>query len=106
MATAAVKKARRERPEDGGIEWHEELNAFECLGCFEFEEIRKRADRTPDRLAELRELLIIEHTECWQFEDPKMARDARKYRSERKRRENLKARAGGALDRQSVSWRG
>jgi hypothetical protein len=92
------KTAKRERPEDGGIVWHEEYNAFECLGCGEFEEIRKRADRTPAKLAELREMLIADHTECWEFDDPRMARDARKYRKEKKRRENLAA--------QRVSWRG
>jgi hypothetical protein len=97
---------KRERPEDGGILWHEKFNAFECLGCAEFTEIRKRADRTPDRLEELKELLVIEHTECWEFDDEQKARDARRYRSERKRRENLTARASGALDRQSVSWQG
>ena len=92
------KTAKRERPEDGGIIWHEQYNAFECLGCGEFEEIRKRADRTPGKLAELKELLIADHTECWEFDDPKMARDARRYRKEKKRRENLAA--------QRVSWRG
>jgi hypothetical protein len=92
------KTAKRERPEDGGMVWHERFNAFECLGCLEFEEIRKRGDRTPARLAELHELLVIEHTECWQFDDPQMARDARKYRKEKKRRENLAA--------QRVSWQG
>jgi hypothetical protein len=94
-ATAAV---RRERPEDGGVVWHERLNAFECLGCTEFEEIRSRALRTPAKLAELRELLIADHTECWQFDDPRMARDARRYRSEKKRRANLAA--------MQTTWRG
>lgn len=105
-ATAAARKAKRERPEDGGIVWHERFNAFECYGCGEFEEVRSAAKRTPDKLAELRELLVADHTECWDFDDPKMARDARKYRSEKKRRELLKSRAGAVLDRQSVSWRG
>jgi hypothetical protein len=98
-AALPVKTSRRERPADGGIVWHEEFNAFECYGCNEFEEIHKRADRTPDRLEEMKELLIIDHTECWQFEDPKMAADARKYRSEKKRRENLAANGrNGVLD--------
>ena len=111
---------RRERSEDGGVVWRERWNAFECLGCCEFEEIRKRGDRTPAKLAELRELLVADHTECWEFDDPKMARDARRYRSEKKRREllspqrhgpvaggpDLKNRAASALDRQAVSWRG
>lgn len=96
MATAG--KARRERPEDGGIVWHEDFHAFECLGCTEFEEIHKAADRTPDRIEEIKELLIIEHTECWKFDDPRMAADARRYRKEKQRRQNLAA--------QRVSWRG
>jgi hypothetical protein len=83
---ALGKPTKRERPEDGGIVWHKEWHAFECYGCGEFEEIRKSSARTPDRLAEMREFLIIDHTECWQFDDPKMAADARKYRSEKKRR--------------------
>lgn len=98
--------SKRVRPEGGGMVWHEQLNAFECYGCSEFTEIRIRALRTPDKLAELREMLIVEHTECWEFDDPRMARQARRYRTERKRRANLKERAAGALDRMSVGWRG
>jgi hypothetical protein len=105
MATTSAR-TKRERPEDGGIVWHEQYNAFQCCGCGEYEEIHAPSRRTPDKLQELRELLVIDHTECWEFDDPRMARDARKYRSEKKRRENLKARAAGALDRQSVSWKG
>jgi hypothetical protein len=90
--------SRRERPEDGGLIWHEKWNAFECYGCGEYEEIRKSSDRTPERLMELLELLIIEHTECWQFDDPKMAADARRYRKDKTRRANLAA--------QKTSWRG
>lgn len=92
-----VPRAKRERPEGGGIVWHERYNAFECVGCSEFEEIRNRAHRTPAKLAELRELLIADHTECWEFADVKMARDARRYRK-RKKQLNLAS--------QRVSWRG
>ena len=91
MATAVMSKTKRVRPKDGGIVWYEEFDAFECYACGEFEEIGNRAHRTPDKLAELRELLVIDHTECWQFDDPKMAADARKYRKEKKRRENLRS---------------
>lgn len=104
--TMPAMKARRERPEDGGVEWHERFHAFECYGCGEYTEIRDPSKRAPDRLAELRELLVIDHTECWEFDDAKMAANARKHRSERKRRDNLKSRAGRALDRRGVSWRG
>ena len=78
--------------------WREHLNAFECQGCDEFEEIRQRSLRTPEKLAELREMLVADHTECWEFSDPRMARDARRYRKESKRKANLAA--------QRVSWRG
>jgi hypothetical protein len=89
---------RRERPEDGGIAWHEKLHAFECLGCGEFHEVHSAARRTPDRLAELREFLVVDHTECWEFADPQMARDARRFRKRKKLERNL---AG-----QRVAWRG
>lgn len=85
------KTPRRERPEGGGVTWFEELNAFECHGCGEFEEIHKRSDRTPAKLAELKEMLVADHTECWEFDDPKMASDARRYRTKKKLRENLAA---------------
>ena len=102
MATTALK-AKRERPEDGGLEWHEALRAFQCLGCGDWEEIHRHADRTPERLAELKEELIADHTECWEFDDPRMAREARKHRKEKKRRELL---ANAGLARQRTSWRG
>ncbi len=89
---------RRERPADGGIVWREELNAFECRACSEFEEVRSARRRTPESLARMKELLIVEHTECWEYADAQMARDARRYRKEKKRRENLAA--------QRTSWRG
>jgi hypothetical protein len=92
-----MKATKRQRPEDGGVEWHEELNAFECLACFEFLSVRRR-DRNPEKLAELKELLIIDHTECWEFDDPRMARNARRFRREIKRQSNLAA--------QRTSWRG
>jgi len=95
---AARKTLRRERPADGGMTWHERFNAFECHGCDEFEEIRKRGDRTPEKLATLRELLVVDHTECWEFDDPRMAREARRYRKKKKLGENLAA--------QAASWRG
>ena len=103
MGTAVVgyqtRRRKRVRPEDGGIQWHREIHAFECLGCGEFICLGKRSDYdNPERIEELKELLIIEHTECWEFDDPQMAANARRYRKEKKRRENLAARR--------VSWRG
>jgi Na+-translocating ferredoxin:NAD+ oxidoreductase RnfC subunit len=79
----------RARPEDGGVVWHERYNAFECLGCGECEAVGNRARRTPERLAELRELLVMDHGECWEFADARMAAEARRYRKEKKRRQLL-----------------
>jgi hypothetical protein len=98
--------AKRVRPEDDGIVWLPQFNAFICYGCMQYEEVHAASRRTPEKLAELREFLALDHTECWEFDDPRMAADARKFRSEKKRRELLKRRAGAALDRQAVSWRG
>jgi hypothetical protein len=93
----------RARPADGGIVWREELNAFECYGCGEFEEVHSAARRTPEKLAETKELLIKDHSECWEFDDPRMALDARRFRKEKKRRELL---AGRGLAGQRTGWRG
>lgn len=104
FSARVAKKVKRERPEDGGIEWRDSFQAFYCSGCDEYEEprdwsqIRRKADRTPSNIAAARELIVIEHTECWEFDDPQMARDARKYRKKKKARENMA--------RQAVSWRG
>ncbi|MGA9071029.1 MAG: hypothetical protein WB424_12280 [Terracidiphilus sp.] len=62
-------------------------------------------DREPDRLAELHEGLIMDHTECWEFDDPAEARERRRYRKEKKRREILRT-GGFGLAAQCVSWRG
>lgn len=94
--------ALRDRPEDGGMIWHPRLNAFECLGCEEMLPQRRLTWNSPERLAEAREMLVLDHTECWQFGDSRMAAQARKYRKNRKRRELLRGRAGGAFDRMAA----
>lgn len=101
--SSALKMTKRERPEDGGILWHERLNAFECLGCGEFEEVRSRHLRTPEKLATIKELVIADHVECWLYDDAEMARKARRYRKAKAQRENQ---ATAGLARQAVSWRG
>jgi len=40
LMSPRLRPTKRERPEDGGVQWHEKFNAFECLGCGEFAEIR------------------------------------------------------------------
>lgn len=102
---------KRVRPEGGGLDWIPHFNATHCLGCDEWESVHRAVWSDPERLAAHMEALVIDHTECWEFNDPKMARDARRYRKEKKRRELLKGRVGNAFDRMSVaaqreSWRG
>ncbi len=96
---------KRERPEDGGMVWHAHLNAFECLGCTEMMPQRRAVWNDPERLAETRELLIVDHTECWEYNDARMARLARRFRKELKRQQLL-ANGGRGLAAQQVSWRG
>lgn len=88
----------RERPVDGGIEWHADLNAFYCCGCEEWIPVRSKVWSDPERLLAMREALVADHTECWEYDDPRMARNARRFRKEAKRQSNLAA--------QRVSWRG
>jgi hypothetical protein len=90
--------ARRERPDDGGVVWHARANAFECLGCGEMLAFGdRRIWGNPERLAEVKELVVKDHEECWLYQDAEKARQARRYRKERKRRERLVTRAARAL---------
>ena len=89
----------RTRPENGGIVWHDRAHAFECLGCGEIVEMRRRAEyENPEHVATMRELLVVDHTECWEYADPRMARLQRRFRKEAKRQKNLAAQSG--------AWRG
>jgi len=97
-ATSAARKARRERPGNGGVVWHARVNAFECLGCGEWLPQRRAVWNDPEELAQMRELLIVDHTECWEYDDPRMALLARRFRKEAKRQKNLAA--------QRVGWSG
>jgi hypothetical protein len=84
-ALQARLPGRRVRPDDGGIVWHARVNVFECQGCGDLMAQGRRTARDPERLAMTRELLVLDHTECWEYGDPRMARLARRYRSEVKR---------------------
>lgn len=77
--------ARRERPEGGGIVWHARANTFECQACEELVPQRRAVWNDPERLAAVRELLVLDHTECWEYGDPRMAKLARRYRKGLKR---------------------
>jgi hypothetical protein len=96
--TGSAKGEKRKRPEDGGMEWHADLNAFECLGCGETIPVWRRTWTNPEALASMRELLVIDHTECWEFNDARMAQLQRQYRKRLKREKNLAA--------QRTGWRG
>jgi hypothetical protein len=79
--------------------WRDRLNAFECYGCGEFTQLSSRRQRDdPEYRLMMWELLIVDHTECWEFDDPEMALQARKHRKRKKLLANLAA--------QNVSWRG
>jgi hypothetical protein len=74
--------------------WHARANVFECQGCEELMWQRRQVWNDPERLAEVRELLVLDHTECWEYGDPRMAMLARKFRKGVKR-EKLLAGARG-----------
>lgn len=82
----------RARPENGGIVWHARANAFECEGCGELIAQGRRVWMDPERLVIVRELVVLDHTECWEFDDPRMAKLARRFRKGLKREKLLRAR--------------
>lgn len=85
----------RLRPADGGVVWHHDLNAFECLACEEKIAVISRAVwLNPERLAIFRELMVLDHAECWQYCDARMARMQRRFRREVKRQMKLEKRKG------------
>lgn len=76
--------------------WHARLGVFVCLACEEEYAVRSRAIRSnPERLMMFKEMLIIDHTECWEYDDPRMAKLQRRFRKELKRQKNLAARRVG-----------
>jgi hypothetical protein len=75
----------RARPENGGIVWHARANALECEGCGELIAQGRRVWMDPERLVIVRELVMLDHTECWEFDDPRMAKLARRFRKGLKR---------------------
>ena len=88
----------RPRPDDGGMEWHHDINAFECLGCLDHISVRPSVYRDPEALLSMKELLVLDHTECWLYLDAAQARKARRFRKNSTRRKLLSA--------QKTVWRG
>jgi hypothetical protein len=66
------------------------MNTFECEGCGELMAQRRAVWTDPEELAMVRELLVLDHTECWEYDDPRMAKLARKFRKDVKRQMLLK----------------
>ena len=89
----------RERPPGGGVYWRDEVHVFECLGCMETIEVPARIYRSPEALAEHREMLELDHENCWRYGSVELARNARRYRKDETRRKLL-AQAG-----RRMGWR-
>lgn len=88
--------ANRSRPTDGGIVWHGRTNLYECLGCGEFMPLLgRRRSENPETVARIRELMVLDHTECWEYADARMARLARRFRKEVKRQLLLQRKGQG-----------
>ena len=82
----------RERPLGGGVYWHERLHALECMGCMSTIEVRRAIYEDPERLATIRQLLELDHEDCWRYGDVQHARDARNFRKDRDRLKKLSPR--------------
>jgi hypothetical protein len=76
----------------GGIKWHACVAVFECLGCGELFAMRRRGAQNPEAVATVREMLVLDHTECWEYDDPRMAKLQRRFRKGVKRQKLLMGR--------------
>lgn len=77
----------RERPLGGGFYYHEGEHHFDCQGCLAVIEVRRLIYGSPELLASIKQLLEMDHADCWRYAS---AEDARNARSNRKDRDRLK----------------
>lgn len=59
--------------------------SFHCTGCMTDIPVRKHTFTNPERYVEFLEMVVLDHTECDQYQDIKRAEAARKFRKEVKR---------------------
>lgn len=69
------------------LQYDPRTQSFYCTGCMELTEVRRKVYQNPEALESMKELMALDHAECGNYADPVMARHARKYRKEAKRRE-------------------
>ena len=77
------------RPLGGGVYWHEKDHALECMGCLVLIEVRRSIYSDPELLATIRQLLELDHEDCWRYADAEAARHARNFRKDRERLKKL-----------------
>jgi hypothetical protein len=79
----------REKPLGGGIYWHEKEHALECAGCLSLIEVRRVIYCDPELLATIRQLLELDHEDCWRYASAEAANNARIHRKDRDRLKKL-----------------
>lgn len=65
--------------------YDEYRQAFHCLCCYDVIEIPRSTMRDPESFVLLRELAELDHCECGNYQDARLARNARRWRKEMKR---------------------
>jgi hypothetical protein len=75
-----------------GVEFNQRTCSLRCLHCFEEIEIRRAVAQDPHQFVEFLELVQMDHSECANYSDVRMARSAREFRKEAKRLEILSRR--------------
>jgi hypothetical protein len=79
----------RDKPLDGAVYWHEKEHVLECMGCLSLIEVRRVIYGNPELLATIRELLALDHEDCWRYASAEDARNARNHRKDRDRLKKL-----------------
>lgn len=67
------------------VTFDEKTCSFYCTGCMTNTPVRRRTFESPDKYVEFLEMVVLDHTECDQYQDMKKSEAARKFRKEVRR---------------------
>jgi hypothetical protein len=76
---------------DSTVTYNERDQVFECSACEDCFPISRSSLRDPEEFVRILELAQLDHKDCHTYKEPRMARNARRFRKEVNRRLLVKA---------------
>jgi hypothetical protein len=70
---------------EGTVSYRERTNTFYCQECESHTPCPRRILHNPEKFVEMLELVNLDHTECAEYSDYRLAKNARMFRKETKR---------------------